>query len=96
MGVAVIILRMRSSKNKMASLMLRRSFSVSRSLGNLKPTLATPAPVEGTAALTTPELKALAAKATGHWSELSKDEKVMCKWYPLLWVWLYMVYIISV
>ena len=73
-------MRMRSERVwiKMA-FVTRRLFSSTAVLRNLKPSLATPAPLSKEAVLSTPELRSLQAKAAGSWKELSKEEVVQCK-----------------
>jgi cytochrome c oxidase subunit 4 len=59
---------------------VRRLFSTSsiiRQVGAIKPSLAFPVSIADTAALTTPELRALAAKQSGSWQNLSNEEKVL-------------------
>lgn len=75
-------LRMRTAISKMAFI-ARRFFSSTARLSNLKITVATPAPLYATTALTTPELRALGEKAKGPWKSLTNEEKVMCK--PTSW-----------
>lgn len=71
-------LRMRTATYKMAFI-ARRFFSSTARLSNLKLSVANPAPVNATTALTTPELRALGEKAKGSWKSLTNEEKVMCK-----------------